>query len=311
MKLQQLHVLLAVVDEGGIRAAARRLHLSQAAVTKSMRTLEEEAGQQLLVRKARGVALTAAGERLLPRARAVARQMALAQEELRQAAGEDMGSVRVGVTPFLTLTALGPAFNWFRQRYRQVNVQVIEGLMARVLPRLREGSLDIAAVAADVGDFQDSEFRSQRVLQAPQSVVVRRGHPVLRDPSPQALAALEWVSTHPLGTGLAPRTDAMFALAGVAPPERVIQCDSLAALTLLRHSDAVGIFPRPLLGHPETRDIVPVEHTRLRPCDIELLLLTRADVPLTPAASHFAHCLAQVSLQTTPVGSPTPNDNTK
>ena len=42
MKLQQLHMLLAVVDEGGIRAAARRLNLSQAAVTKAMRSLEEE-----------------------------------------------------------------------------------------------------------------------------------------------------------------------------------------------------------------------------------------------------------------------------
>jgi DNA-binding transcriptional LysR family regulator len=298
MKLQQLHVLLAVVEEGGIRAAARRLHLSQAAITKAMRTLEEEAGQMLLLRKARGVALTTAGERLLPRARAIARQIALAQEELLQAAGEDRGSVRVGVTPFLTLTALGPAFNWFRQRFQHVQLQVSEGLMTRVLPRLRDGTIDLAAVAVDAGDMPDAEFRSERVLQAPQHVVVRAGHPVLRDPTPQALAALEWVSTHPIGTGHSPRTDAMFTLAGVAPPARVIQCDSLAALTLLRHSDAAAVMPRPLLEQPETRGIVPVERAALRPCDVELLLLTRADVPLTPAAAHFAHCLARVSLQT-------------
>lgn len=295
MKLQQLHVFVSVVDEGGIRAAARRLHLSQAAVTKAMRTLEEEAGHQLLLRKARGVTLTQAGERLLPRARAVARQIALAQEELHQLAGEDGGTVRVGVTPFLTLTALGPAFNWFRQRYRQVDVQVSEGLMTRVLPRLREGSLDIAAVAVDAGDVPDAEFRSEKVLLAPQCVAVRAGHPVLQAPTAQALAALEWVSTHPIGTGQAPRADAMFALAGVAPPARVTQCDTLAALTLLRHSDAVAVLPRPLLSHPATRDIVPLEDSPLRPCDVELLLLSRADVPLTPAAAHFAHCLAQVS----------------
>lgn len=300
MKLQQLHVLLAVVEEGGIRAAARRLHLSQAAVTKAMRTLEEAAGQVLLVRKARGVLLTPAGERLQRRARAIVRQVSLAQEELRQSAGEDAGSVRVGVTPFLTLTALGPAFNWFRQRYRQVDVQVSEGLMARVLPRLRDGTLDIAAVAVDVGDFQSGEFRCERLLQVQQCLVARAGHPVLGNPTAQALAALEWVATHPIGTGAQPRADAMFALAGVPPPARVTQCDSLAALTLLRHSEAVGVFPRPLLGHPETRGIVPVENTALRPCDLEVLLLTRADVPLTPAAEHFAHCLTQVALGTVP-----------
>ena len=298
MKLQQLHVLLAVVEEGGIRAAARRLHLSQAAITKAMRTLEEEAGQVLLVRKARGVTLTPAGERLHLRARAIGRQVELAQEELRQAAGEDAGSVRVGITPFLTLAALGPAFNWFRQRYQQVQVQVIEGLLARVLPRLRDGTLDMAAVAADVGDFQSGEFRCQRVLQVQQCVVVREGHPVLRDPTAPALAALEWVATHPIGTGAQPRADAMFALAGVPPPARVVQCDSLAALTLLRHSDAVGVFPRPWLDHPETRGIVTVDNNALRPCDLELLLLTRADVPLTPAAEHFAHCLARVAVET-------------
>jgi LysR family transcriptional regulator of abg operon len=298
MKLQQLHVLLAVVEEGGIRAAARRLHLSQAAVTKSMQTLEEDAGQQLLVRKARGVLLTPAGERLLLRARAIARQVTLAQEELRQAAGEDAGTVRVGVTPFLTLTALGPAFNWFRQRYRQVEVQVSEGLMARVLPRLREGTIDIAAVAVDVGDLPGGEFRCERLLQVPQCVVARVGHPVLSDPTAQALVALEWVATHPIGTGAHPQADAMFALAGVAPPARVVQCDSLAALTLLRHSDAVGVFPQLLLGHPETIGIVAVEGAALHPCDLEVLLLTRADVPLTPAAEHFAHCLTQVALDT-------------
>jgi hypothetical protein len=35
--------------------------------------------------------------------------------------------------------------------------------------------------------------------------------------------------------------------------------------------------------------------TALRPCDLEVLLLTRSDIPLTPAATHFAHCLTQVA----------------
>jgi DNA-binding transcriptional LysR family regulator len=297
MKLQQLHVFVAVVDEGGIRAASRRLHLSQAAVTKAVRTLEEEAGHQLLLRKARGVELTPAGQRLLLRARAIARQIELAQEDLQQAAGDDAGTVRVGVTPILTVSALGPAFNWFRQRYRQVELQVIEGLMARVLPRLRDGTLDIAAVAADVGDWQDGEFRCERVLQVPQCLAVRAGHPVLARPTPDALTALEWVSTHPIGTGAQPRADAMFIQAGVAPPRHVVQCDSMAAINLLRHSDAVAVLPRLLLRYPETSGLVEVAQTDLLPCDLELLLLTRADVPLTPAAAHFAHCLSRTAAQ--------------
>ena len=80
MKLQQLEVLVAVVEHGGIRAAARQLNVSQAAVTKAMRLLAQEAGLPLLLRKARGITVTAAGARLLARARVISRQEALARE---------------------------------------------------------------------------------------------------------------------------------------------------------------------------------------------------------------------------------------
>ena len=129
MKLHQLQALVAAVDQGGIRAAARTLHLSQAAITKSLRQLEEECGMALLVRRSRGIDLTAAGERLLERARLVTRQIELAQEEMRQTRGEEEGLVKIGITPFLTLTVLAEAFRWFRLRYPKVQVQLIEGLV--------------------------------------------------------------------------------------------------------------------------------------------------------------------------------------
>jgi DNA-binding transcriptional LysR family regulator len=294
MKLHQFEALVAVVEHGGIRAAARALNVSQAAVTKSMRLLEDEAGTPLLIRRARGVALTEAGQRLLARARVITRQVALAREDLRQSGGDDSGTLRVGLTPFLNFTALGETFSWFRQRYRNVELQLIEGLMMRVLPRLRDGTLDIAAVAADVGEIEGDEFIVRRLLRAPQRIVVRAGHPVLANPDARALTELEWVLTQPIGTTSQPRLEAMFALAGVAPPRRVVVCETLAAMSILRHSDAVSVFPEPLIGHPETRGIVAIGNAPLRPCDIELLLLAQPDVPLTPAAEHFAHCLAAV-----------------
>ena len=302
MKLQQLEVFVSVVEQGGIRAAARQMQVSQAAVTKSMRLLEEEAGLQLLLRRARGIALTDAGTRLLARARLVSRQVGIAREEMRQMAGENIGTLRVGVTPFLTLTSLGPAFRWFRQRYPGVQIQLIEGLMTRVVPRLRDGTLDIAVVAVDVGEIQDDEFHCRRILQAPQRIVVRAGHPVLADPNAHDLCALEWVLTQPIADGQQPRIDAMFTMAGVAPPQQVIVCESMAALTILRNTDRVSIFPEPLLGHPETRDIVAIVDAPLWPCDIELVLLTRPDVPLTPAAEYFAHCLSSVGQAAQPAG---------
>ncbi|MGJ7501551.1 LysR substrate-binding domain-containing protein [Variovorax sp. ZT5P49] len=295
MKLSQLESLVAVVEHGGIRAAARELNVSQAAVTKSMRLLEEDAGIPLLVRQSRGIALTAAGTRLLERARVITRQTALAREELRQGNGEDFGTVQIGVTPFLTFTGLGEAFNWFRHRYQNVQLNVIEGLMSRVLPRLRNGTLDMAAVAADVGEVQGDEFRVQRIFQARQCIVVREGHPMQKKPTARGLASCEWVLTQPIGGGQQPRIEAMFSLAGVPPPSRVVVCEALSAMALVRSTDVVSIVPEPLLGHFESSGIVPISEAVFHPCDVELLILTRADVPLTPAAEYFAHCLSKVS----------------
>ena len=57
-------------------------------------------------RRTHGVALTDAGQRLLARARVIARQVTLSREDLRQAGGSDAGTLRGGLTPFLNFTAL-------------------------------------------------------------------------------------------------------------------------------------------------------------------------------------------------------------
>ena len=293
MKLQQLDALVAVVEHGSIREAARQLHLSQAAVTKSMRLLEEEAGVPLLLRRSRGVDLTEAGRRLVARARVVTRQVALAREDLRNTGGADAGTLRVGVTPFVTLTVLGEVFNWFRQRYRQVEVEFTDGLMSRVIPRLRDGSLDLAVVAVDGGEQLGEEFHAERLRSIRQWVVVREGHPVLANPTPHALVQYEWIYTRPMSAERSPRIAELFARAGVAPPARFIVCDALHAFALHRSSDVVSIMPEPPLGTPETRGIVAIENCAIAPFDLELTLLTRSDVPLSPAAGYFAHCVAQ------------------
>ena len=297
MKLQQLQILMAVVESGGIRAASRNLHLSQSAVTKSMRTLEESAGVPLLIRKARGITLTIAGERVLARARVIARQIDLAQEDLRQMAGEDGGTVHLGITPLLTMTGLGLGFKWFRQRFKNVEVRIMEGLVGRVVPRLRDGTLDIAVVAADAEEQTHfSEFTVLRLKRTTQTIVVREGHPVLAtQPGAAELASLEWVLTATIADKETSQAARMFLNAGVSSPSRVVVCDALAALSLVRNSDTACVIPSSLLDLPETRGMVEVKGTSLIPGDIELLLLTQRDVPLTPAAEYFAHCLTEVS----------------
>lgn len=290
MKLHQIQALVAAVEHGSIRAAARELHLTQAALTKSLRLLEEDSGVALLIRKSRGVVLTEAGQRLHARAQLVMRQVALAQDELQQAQGHDEGTVRVALTPYLMLTVLGEAFGWFRKRYPRIQLRLIEGLVARVLPGLRDGTVDFAIVA-DSGDVTPQEFQSTRLKKDQQTLVVRAGHPVLRQPTAAKLVELEWVLPGPLSQGMDEGLLAMFKQAGVALPRQLTRCDAMAAMALVRQTDALSVMPAPLLAQPEGHGLVALSLRSMQPPDIELVLLSPPDVPLTPAAAYLARCL--------------------
>ena len=290
MKLHQLLALVNVVEHGSIRAAARAMHLTQAALTKSLRQLEEDTGVALLVRQSRGVLLTEAGRRLHARAQLVSRQLALAHDELRQSLGEEDGQVRVGLTPYLMLTVLGETFHWFRKRYPRVELRLMEGLVTRVLPALRDGSLDFAIVA-DSGDVSPQEFHTTPLQKHPQALGVRSGHPVLLRPTAQRLCSLEWVLPGPFAQGLDKGIVDMFARAGAKVPAQITRCDALAAMALVRQSDAVCVMPAPLLGQPESHGLVALSLRNLQPPGVDLVLLSRPEVPLTPAAAYFARCL--------------------
>src|SRR3990167_6611996 len=114
MKVQQLRYLSALASEGGVRAAARALGVSQAAVTQGLRELEADARVTLLSRKGGGVALTPAGLELLEHAQRVLSQLRLADEAL--ARHRDSGvrdRLSVGITPWVAQTLMArvvPAF---------------------------------------------------------------------------------------------------------------------------------------------------------------------------------------------------------
>src|SRR5918998_433892 len=99
MQLHQLEYFLAVARHLHFTRAADELHVAQPAVSQQIRKLEEELGVELFHRMKRRVALTSAGETLLPWARRVLADVAEARAEVQELAGLQRGRLAVGATP--------------------------------------------------------------------------------------------------------------------------------------------------------------------------------------------------------------------
>ena len=110
IRLHHLRDLLAVVETGSLRAAARKLGLTQPSLTKSLRQLEEQTALALLVRSKHGVTLTSAGQHLVERARLIESELRRTAEDLDLLRGGTVRSVSVGVSPRRTARCAPASF---------------------------------------------------------------------------------------------------------------------------------------------------------------------------------------------------------
>ncbi len=131
------------------RAAARAMHLSQSALTKALRELEEDVGAELLHRSYKGIGFTAEGNALLVRARLVLSTLEKARAEIRLMCGGAGVSVKAAITPLLVTTVLAS----FRRAQPDAEQTFHEGLLVQALPALIEGQIDFAIALATPGSL--------------------------------------------------------------------------------------------------------------------------------------------------------------
>ncbi|MER6226591.1 LysR family transcriptional regulator [Streptomyces sp900105755] len=143
MELRELRAFVAVVEEGGLSAAARRLHVSQPALSQTISGLERQLGVRLLVRGSSGVKATEAGTTLLGEARAVLARHDQAVRAMAGYAGPGGGALRIGIPLELPTGLLDPALAELAAAYPETRVQARHLSTAEQLAALRAGELDV------------------------------------------------------------------------------------------------------------------------------------------------------------------------
>jgi DNA-binding transcriptional LysR family regulator len=183
VRIEQLEYLAEVARLGSFRRAAEALHISQPALSASVRSLERELGVDLLERGRHGAKVSDGGRDLLPHILAVLDSV----DRLRQASGEQHQSLRVvrlGTVNTATVPLLAPTIREFREIHRSTQVEVIGARPDQIHRAILEGSFDLGLVNSLEGDDQPPELDTTTLL---------RGRPVVCLRHDSALASRDAV----------------------------------------------------------------------------------------------------------------------
>ena len=285
MKLTSLRGLVAAVEEGSLRSAARRLGVTQPALTKLIRELERELSTTLLVRSTTGVVATAQGMVLYERAQAAERELSHAVEQIRQLGGRMTGALTIGAVPLAVMLLVPETLRTFGAEFPDIQLRILEELYIAQLTRLRKGEVDIALGPLPDG-LPPGEFVVEQLMPASMVIVVAKGNPLGRARRLAELADAPWVYT-----GASPEAGyarVLYERHGLPPPPAAALVNStLGLLSIIARGHCVGLLPYQIATHPLAQQHLQIVPVVEGPLKLELAALARADAVLKPAVRHF------------------------
>jgi LysR family transcriptional regulator of abg operon len=290
MKLNNLRDLIAIVERGSLRAAARHLNLPQPSLTRSLQSLEKDLGVPLFDRESKGMVLTPMGKLFHQRASAVINELQRARDEIDQLRGQLHGTLTMGLSFTPHLSMLPRVLPHFRQRFPDVRVKVIEGPFPAVEGALKDRSIDFYAGASPrVPPGQG--FICERLFKNTRMVVGRRGHPCSNARSLRELGDQEWAVTS-LNYNAEEDLQQLVLSHGLSAPRAMMQSHSVFSVMIaVASTDLLALLPtqwNSFLIDPKALVAIEVEETLAAP---DIVLISRSDLPMTPAAEYFCDLL--------------------
>jgi LysR family transcriptional regulator, nitrogen assimilation regulatory protein len=282
MDLKQLEYFRHVAELGSFTRAASFLSVVQPALSRQVRQLEVELGQNLFDRNGRGVVLTDAGTRLLEHTRGILMQVGRARQELEDQKSGTSGHFTLGLPPSLGRSVTVPLVKAFGHELPNARLATVEGLSAYILEWLSVGRVDCAlvynATASPTVDLQPL-LDEQLFLIGPPSLKSAR--------KTRKSIILAELADYPLIIPSRPHAMRMSvenALAGVNVKIKVaheIECIP-AVIDLVRQGHGFGVLPMNAVKSSQWADAVQVKPILAPVLKTSLSLATSAQRPKSP-----------------------------
>lgn len=249
MELYQLRGFVAVAELGHLTRAAERLHLSQPALSAQIKALEDELGLQLFERNPAGMALTAAGKRLLPEATKILDDAAALHGKARAIQGEVAGHVRVGTLADPDFIRLAQFLAIATERFPLIEIELHHTVSGAGFEKVRDGALDAS--------FYYGDLTHPAVVAIPLREFAYRlaGPAAWRDRiagAPwEAIVALPWIMAPAISTHRVLAT-ALFAERGSAPSTLIEADNEFVIRSLVASELGVALVREDLAREGET-----------------------------------------------------------
>jgi LysR family pca operon transcriptional activator len=286
IKFRHIQCFVEIAQERSLKLAADKLNLTQPAISKTLKELEETIGATLMSRSRAGISLTPQGKMFLHFAQISLASLQQGLDGVVDAGEEARATLTVGALPSVSGSFLPAAIREFRDLAPTVMLKILDGPHGYLIERLRLGEIDLVIgrlgrpVTMEGVSF--TQLYSERV-----EFVVRADHPLLEAPDIKRI--VDWpVLYPPEGSAIRPLVERYLIANGVAEiPNRIETVSGAFGRIYTRQSDAVWIISSGVVRN-ETADgdliRLPFESDITKG---PIGLMTRPDAQPSPAEQVF------------------------
>jgi LysR family pca operon transcriptional activator len=243
VKFRHLQTFVEVARQKSVMKAAELLHVSQPAVTKTIRELEQVLGVEVFERDGRGIKITRYGEVFLRHAGAALTALRQGLDSVSQERFGDAPPIRIGALPTVSTRVMPRAMELFLREKTWSRIKIVTGENAVLLEQLRVGDLDLV-VGRLAGPEKMAGFSFEHLYSEQVVFAVRAGHPLLTTKLSLFASLGEYTVLMPTRASIIrPFVESFLIANGVASlPSQIETVSDSFGRAFVRSSDAVWII---------------------------------------------------------------------